>query len=112
MGSHVIVTGHLFVAAAQRRVFLDAWGEGFVEDHAHTWGCVARYLGDATIARLRDGSVAIAVERWCDLDYLAAALLERLAPHIHHARLELDYEFAAEDEGWTVEIDEGRLCER
>lgn len=112
MSSRVVLAGHLVVAAVARDRFLAAWSEDIVEDHPHTWRCVARDLGDTRIMERADGAVTIAVKRWCSLDYRAADLLDRVVPHVEHARLSFEYEFGGDDDtGWVVAIDDGELAE-
>ena len=110
MGSHVIVSGELLVRAREARVFLDAWGDGFSDDHEHSWRCVVRHFGSASVCTSPAGDVAVSIGRWSDLDYLAAALVERVAPHVASGRLEFTYEFD-EGEAWSVEIADGELLE-
>ena len=110
MGSHVIVRGELLVRARDQKAFLDAWGDGFSEDHRHSWRCVTRYFGRASARTSPSGDVAVSIDRWSDLDYLAAALVERVAPHVSDGRLEFAYEFD-ESEAWTVDIADGELME-
>jgi hypothetical protein len=56
------------------------------------------------------GNVTVSIDRWSDLDHLAAALVERVAPHVSDDRLEFAFEF---DEGaaWSVEIADSELVE-
>ena len=110
MGSHVIVSGELLIRAREERAFVDAWGQGFSDDHQHSWRCVVRYFGSASACTSPAGDVAVSINRWSDLDYLAAALLERVAPHVTSGRLEFAYEFD-EGEAWSIEIADGVLVE-
>jgi len=110
MGSHVIVSGELLIRAREERAFLDAWGVGFSDDHQHSWRCVARHFGRALVRTSPAGDVAVSISRWSDLDYLAAALVERVAPHVASGRLAFAYEFD-ESEAWTVDIADGESME-
>jgi hypothetical protein len=110
MGTHVVVSGEVFVAADRATAFLDAWGEFFSDDHQHTWACVATHLDGARVARSRDGAVRISISAWEDLDYRAENLLRHLAPHVAWGRVELSLEMEEErDVPWVFEIEEGRI---
>ena len=110
MGSHVIVSGEVLVRAPEERAFLEAWGDGFSDDHQHSWQCVVRYFGDACARTSPAGDVTVSINRWSDLDYLAAELVERVAPHVASGRLAFAYEFD-ESEAWTVDIADGVAIE-
>ncbi|HEX7668599.1 MAG TPA: hypothetical protein VF395_03405 [Polyangiaceae bacterium] len=110
MGSHVIVSGELLIRSHEERAFLDAWGDGFSDDHQHSWLCIARHFGNASVRTTPAGDVTVSIDRWSELDYLAAALVERVAPHVASGRLAFAYEFD-ESEAWTVDIGEGEVTE-
>jgi hypothetical protein len=112
MGSHVVASGEFLVRASATAAFLDAWGDGFIEDHDHTWACVSRYMGNASVREFLNGDVEVSVERWSDLDYLATALLERISPHVVRGAFVFEYEFVGDDNApWTIEIIDGDMRE-
>src|SRR5690242_11959485 len=83
MGFHVVSSGALLIRACAERDFLHAWGEGFVENHRHTWEvCRApprgRY-GESPL-QWRHRRADRALDR-------ASPILEMIAPHVAHARL-------------------------
>jgi hypothetical protein len=110
MGGQVIVSGELLVRAREKRAFLEAWGDCFTDDHQHSWRCVLRYFVGASVRTSSTGDVAVSIDRWSDLDYLAAALVERVAPHVASGRLAFAYAFD-ESEAWTVDFADGVAIE-